>query len=291
MLKDPIVISILFGMSIFTFILFFAAWAYEKTNRRMAKKDKNDWLFYQFNDKFYDAVFGDALPEDVLPKLGVDVEEYYENCKLADKIPEPKGLATRCTYGILFLILSLFLSIFISPMFFFFGIIVCLICCFGEKSTLKRIAEDKRYRIQCELPDFLDLLSAELSIGLPIEQAIGVLTSKLDNLISKEFNWAFSNMEVGAGSWLSALEVIALKYDVDIFNDFVSKVSVAYAKGIPIDQTVMQEAKDIKQTHLMSVKDKAGKMTNTILVPIALFQFVPMIAFIMIPVMIQIVQM
>lgn len=290
MLQHPIMIAILFGLSIFFFILFFAAWIYDKSNQRMVKKDNNDWLFYHFNEKFYDAIFEDKLPEEVLPKLGIDTEEYYENCKLADQTPDPKGLAVRCVYGFLVLIISLLLTV-VSPFFFFFGVAVCAFCCMGEKMTLKRIAEDKRYQIQCELPDFLDLLSAELAVGLPIEQAIGILTSRLDNLISKEFNWAFSNMELGAGSWLQALEVIALKYNVEIFNDFVSKISVAYEKGIPIDQTVRQEAMDIKQSHLMSIKDRAGKMTNTILLPIAIFQFVPMIAFIMIPVMVQIAKM
>lgn len=290
-MKNPVTIAICLGLSIGLFLLYFAAVIYQKMVSKMAFAQKEDWLFYRFNEKLYDALFGIELPEDVLSKLGIDPEEYYEDCRVADRKPEPKKLIAQWIYGFLIFLLSIIFTILISPLFLFFGLLFLLYFLYGERFALKKAAEDKRYQIQCELPDFLDLLCAELSIGLPIEQAISILTSKEDTLIAREFNWAFSNMELGAGSWLSAMETVALKYNVETLNDFVSKISIAYAKGISIADTVAQEVNDIKKTHFMLVKEKAGKMVNTILVPIAIFQFVPMLALIMLPVITEVMKM
>ena len=291
-LQNPVLISFGLAVGFFLLILFIAAVLYENGNKKKTKlraKDHNDWLFYHFNEKFYSAFYGFKEPEDIMPKFGMDVEEYYENCRLIDKEPNPKNVVVKCTYGIIALLVSLLLTAFSGIILLIIpGVIAIAYCFLWEKHTLKKEGEKRRFQIQDELPDFLDLLSAELSIGLPIEQAIGILASRIDNLLSREFLWAFNATELGAGNWMQSLEYVAVKYNVETLNDFVSKVAVAYQKGVPIADTVAQETADIKNTHLLEVKERAGKMTNSILIPIALFQFLPILAFILIPVIIQI---
>lgn len=291
-LENPLLISLGLASGFFLFIVFIASMLYEqslKKQRVLRSRDKSDWLFHNFSDKFYGALFGFKDPEEILPKFGVDIEEYYENCRLVDKKPNPRALVSKCVYGITAFLVSFILVLVTDIVILIIpGLIIAYYCLMGEKQALKKEAENRKYQIQDELPDFLDLLSAELAIGLPIEQAIGILASRLDNLLSKEFLWAFSAMEFGAGNWLQSLEFVAMKYNVETLNDFVSKVSVAYQKGIPIADTVAHETTDIKNAHLLQLKERAGKMTNTILIPIAVFQFLPIIAFIVIPVMLQI---
>ena len=68
-------------------------------------------------------------------------------------------------------------------------------------------------------------------------------------------------------------------------SDFVLNVSTSYSKGISIADTVSRKANDIRNTNLLKAKERAGKVTNTILLPMALFQLMPMIVFLIIPIM------
>ena len=65
------------------------------------------------------------------------------------------------------------------------------------------------------------------------------------------------------------------------------KNSTSYKKGIPVVHSVARKTKEICQTHLLMVKERASKATNTILMPIIFFQFMPMIGFIVFPLVME----
>ena len=110
----------------------------------------------------------------------------------------------------------------------------------------------------------------------------------MKSLLSEEFKNAMTEMELGVSGWQQALERIAAKYDIETLSEFVMDTSTAYQKGVSIADTVTRKSKDIKQKHLLSIKEKAGKTTNTILIPMVIFQFLPMIAFILLPAFLQV---
>ena len=286
---NPIYIALLLSLGILTLIIGFSARSYEKSKKNTRTYyDEEDWLFYNFSEKFYDALFPNKHPDEIMKQFGINVEDYYNTCELIEVEPRPKRMAAHCIFGLLGMLAFFILAIFSSVYFIFAGVAVFFFAIMYEKKTMNKKAEDMRYQVQCELPDFLDLLSSELAIGLPIEQAIHILSMKIDNQLSKEFLGAMNQTELGASSWLQALEKVAVKYDIETLNDFVSKLSIAYSKGISIADTVYRESRDIKESHLLLVKEKAGKMTNSILIPIALLQFVPLIGLILIPALTQV---
>lgn len=290
MQKQALFISLCMGAAILIFIIFLTAMQYSKSNKHSVygKNNPDDWLFHNFYLKVYSAFFGIKEPEDVAIKLGINIEKYYKNCQLTRTRPNAKRLIVNTIYGFAAFLVSILLSLLVSPVFAALGVFLFFYLVFFEQQRLNSKAEEMKERVAAELPRFLDILQTELIVGLPIETSIYIICEKFDNLISREFLEALNEMELGISGWQQALEKVAAKYDIETLSDFVLDVSTSYMKGVSITDSVVRKTKEVKETHLLNIKERAGKATNTMLIPMAIFQFIPLIVLIMFPTMIQI---
>lgn len=290
MQKQALFISLCMGTTILIFIIFLTAMQYSKSNKHSVygKNNPDDWLFHNFYLKVYSAFFGIKEPEDVAIKLGINIEKYYKNCQLTRTRPNAKRLIVNTIYGFVAFLVSILLSLLVSPVFAALGVFLFFYLVFFEQQRLNSKAEEMKEQVAAELPRFLDILQTELIVGLPIETSIYIICEKFDSLISREFLEALNEMELGISGWQQALEKVAAKYDIETLSDFVLDVSTSYMKGVSITDSVVRKTKEVKETHLLNIKERAGKTTNTMLIPMAIFQFIPLIVLIMFPTMIQI---
>lgn len=290
MQKQALFISLCMGAAILIFIIFLTAMQYSKSNKHSVygKNNPDDWLFHNFYLKVYSAFFGIKEPEDVAIKLGINIEKYYKNCQLTRTRPNAKRLIVNTIYGFAAFLVSILLSLLVSPVFAALGVFLFFYLVFFEQQRLNSKAEEMKEQVAAELPRFLDILQTELIVGLPIETSIYIICEKFDSLISREFLEALNEMELGISGWQQALEKVAAKYDIETLSDFVLDVSTSYMKGVSITDSVVRKTKEVKETHLLNIKEKAGKATNTMLIPMEIFQFIPLIVLIMFPTMIQI---
>lgn len=290
MQKQALFISLCMGAAILIFIIFLTAMQYSKSNKHSVygKNNPDDWLFHNFYLKVYSAFFGIKEPEDVAIKLGINIEKYYKNCQLTRTRPNAKRLIVNTIYGFVAFLVSILLSLLVSPVFAALGVFLFFYLVFFEQQRLNSKAEEMKEQVAAELPRFLDILQTELIVGLPIETSIYIICEKFDSLISREFLEALNEMELGISGWQQALEKVAAKYDIETLSDFVLDVSTSYMKGVSITDSVVRKTKEVKETHLLNIKERAGKTTNTMLIPMAIFQFIPLIVLIMFPTMIQI---
>lgn len=290
MQKQALFISLCMGAAILIFIIFLTAMQYSKSNKHSVygKNNPDDWLFHNFYLKVYSAFFGIKEPEDVAIKLGINIEKYYKNCQLTRTRPNAKRLIVNTIYGFAAFLVSILLSLLVSPVFAALGVFLFFYLVFFEQQRLNSKAEEMKEQVAAELPRFLDILQTELIVGLPIETSIYIICEKFDSLISREFLEALNEMELGISGWQQALEKVAAKYDIETLSDFVLDVSTSYMKGVSITDSVVRKTKEVKETHLLNIKEWAGKATNTMLIPMAIFQFIPLIVLIMFPTMIQI---
>lgn len=171
---DALSISILLGIAIFLFIIFISAIFYnlEHKGTRYASEHPDDWLFHDFDSKMYSAIYGYEKPDTVANKFGIKTEKYYQSCSLVRKQPDMKRMVMRYTYAIILLTICGVLSIVSSMYFMPCGILGFFILVGYEQMTLNAKAESMKAQIADELPRFLDLLQAELQIGMPIENAM-----------------------------------------------------------------------------------------------------------------------
>jgi len=290
MQKQALFISLCMGAAILIFIIFLTAMQYSKSNKHSVygKNNPDDWLFHNFYLKVYSAFFGIKEPEDVAIKLGINIEKYYKNCQLTRTRPNAKRLIVNTIYGFAAFLISILLSLLVSPVFAALGVFLFFYLVFFEQQRLNSKAEEMKEQVAAELPRFLDILQTELIVGLPIETSIYIICEKFDSLISREFLEALNEMELGISGWQQALEKVAAKYDIETLSDFVLDVSTSYMKGVSITDSVVRKTKEVKETHLLNIEERAGKATNTMLIPMAIFQFIPLIVLIMFPTMIQI---
>lgn len=289
--NEVLTISILFGVSAFLFIVSLASIIYSKRIKRMrqSKNNPNEWLLYNLSYKLYSAIFGKSDPDKVAMKIGVKLEEYYKNCLIIDTVPCVERLIIESISGIFLFSISVILGILINPIILIIGGLFSLYLCVNRTTEAKNKAEKKKSQIKKELPQYLELLSTELQVGINIDRAIVLLSEKYNCLLSEEFLKSLNDVKLGmAGGWQLALERVAAKYECDILTDFVLNVITAFNKGVSITNSVEMKTKDIKQKYLLDLKEEAGRTENTILFPIAILQFVPVIVFVLIPSLIMI---
>lgn len=290
MLNNALFVAVMIGAALFFAILLIAAIQYNRTSRRMrsGRMNPQDWLLHNFSYKLYGAIFGRKDSDEIAQIIGINIERYYKSCEVTKTKPDTVRLVMNHVYAFILLIVCCAFSFLFHILFLAIGAALFLYLVYYEQKRLDSIADGMRTQVANELPRFLDLLQTELQVGMPIETAIDILSRRFKSLLSSELQSAMVEMELGVSDWQKALERVASKYDVETLSEFVMDTSTAYQKGVDIADAVKRKAKDIKQKHLLNVKEKAGKTTNTILVPMVIFQFIPMIAFILLPALIQV---
>ena len=109
------------------------------------------------------------------------------------------------------------------------------------------------------------------------------MAGKIDLIITKSVS-RFARNTVDTLNYTRMLK----EYDVGVFSDFVLTLVAAYEKGIPIAETVVRKSSEIKQSNLLEAKERAVKLSNTVLLPVLIFKILPLLAIMLIPIMQQI---
>lgn len=278
---------ILILIAAFVFLLFIgiAAQSEDKLN-----KQEDTWLFTGFAKNVYQELFPGKDPDEVARKFGINTEEYYRNCAILRVEPEIEKLVVSVSGGVLCLLAGVMLGALVHYLFFLIGMIGYLVLSQYQPRKLKSACEERRMEIESDLPRFLDLLEAELQVGLPIETAISILCRKLpDMLLAQEFLDSLNRMKLGESGWQAALSDLAERYNVETLTNFVLNITTAYNRGVSIADTVAQKNYEIKQTHILNIRERSGKITNKTLIPIAILQLLPMLLFLMFPTIIVLI--
>ena len=262
----------------------------EKSNLKKKKKAPQDeWLFDKWAQKLYSAFFKDKDPAPIAKKIGLDAPKYLHNCEIAGVKPDLQGVIIKKLTGLLLcfvtvVVAAVFKNLYIGVIGILLGLFVYYFCTYKAE----KLAKEKKDKIIEELPRFTDMLQMALSINIPVERAIIITAKYLPNtILAEEFINSASEMEIGAIAWQETLEHVAMKYEIDDLSDFVLSIVTAYDKGVPIYATVSQKALELKQKRTLEMRERAGKLNGQILLPIAIFKLIPLIAIMCIPIIAQ----
>ena len=242
-----------------------------------------DWgrkIFYTITDK---------PPELIAKKIGINAEEYLYSCEILKVRGNLEEIIILKLFGFLVVVVSVVSTLFtFDPVILIFGLLIGIVCAFIPGQKINVGAKARRDAVLHELPRFLDLLETALYINLPIEEAISITTENLEGtVLAEEFNDALSDVKLGARNWQGALEKVAKKFDIDEFSDFVLDLTISYNKGLNIHDMVVKRNKNLKQTNLFWMRERAMSLNNTILIPITVFEMVPLLALMMLPLILQ----
>lgn len=285
MTQDPAMIAVLAAIVIASVFFLLLAFAYSREAKKMAARGKkpDTWLFGDFYVKLYSAFFDDQDPDEVAVKLGVSVEEYYKPCRLTGDTPNVMKLIVHKLEAVFVLVIGLILGLTVNLILMIVCLFLALYLNSAETNALKNKSKRLRDEMADDVPRFMDLLKTEVS-ALPIEIAINALCEKMDCLLTRELSKALHEMELGSNSWIGALEQVAEKYNVDTLSSLVLDITTAYTKGVSVEHAIRRKSAEIRTTSILRYKEEASAMTSKILIPVIVFQFMPLMILILYPV-------
>ena len=283
--------AILTGVAVFFWIIFLFAFRHKKNSERTRPDQPqiHPWLFNNWCDHIYDSLFK-APPAEIAKRMGVNVDRYTHNCTITRLPIKLKEVVVKKLLGFFAIAIAGFVGVFLGEMMIIaLGLLIAFPLIFFEVQKAGKAAKIKKFKMVDELPRFIDLLQTALQINMPVEDAI-ILTAKNlnDTVLAGEFLNAVADMQMGVHDWQAALERLARNYEVDALSDFVLDLVTSYNKGVPIADAVARKSRDVKQSNLLAMKERASRLTSTILLPVLLFKVVPLLALLCIPIILQI---
>ena len=282
--SDLMMICVLYGIAISAAVIVIGSMP--KKSRLVS--ENNEWLIDNFWRKLYNAVFGNTDPVKIIKAFGLEYDKYMFYCSLLGKTPDFETEAMMRVIGTFSFFFGLIFAVILySPFPMVLGIAVYLLLCSYPVRKTHSQAEQRKLRMANEMPRFVDLLLAALEINLPIEIAIKKTADAVPCVLSDELKTTFAETEIGAKNWQQALESIAQKYEVDQLSDFVLNIITAFNKGVSVTDAVAREAFAVRQSLLLSAKERTAKMTSIILVPLVVFKILPLMVILMYPLMLQ----
>lgn len=283
--------AILTSSFVFLAVLCVALALHARKMQRLRLRDPGEvWLFHNWSIILYDMLIR-TDPIMFGKKLGFDVPEYIHNCEIAEIKPNPKDVIMKKLLGFICLFIFCVLGLFLASVYvILFALLLSIPLIFFPAQQAAKAARVKKFRMIEELPRFIDLFGTALMVNLPVEEAILTTAKSLpDSILAKEFLKVIADTKLGIYDWQQALETMSRKYEVDVLSDFSLDLINSYNKGVPIADAVARKSKDIKQSNLLTMKERATKLTSTILLPVLGFKVLPLLALLCIPIIQQIV--
>lgn len=281
------VVMCLVGIAVFSLTIAACTVLYATDAER--RKDTDNWLFSNWQEKLYDCLFSGKPVESIATKVGLNAARYLHDCRLCNRANDIKKIIIDRICGILLMFAFFIIGLVtLQPIIMVAGIILAVPLILLLPKQAERAAKNKKFIIANDLPRFLDLLHTALIIEMPIEQAIEVTATKLKGtVLADELLNTIAETKLSGRNWQHALSNLAAEYEVDALSDFVLDITNAYNTGASITGSVERKSRDIKQTNLLMMKERAGKLTNTILFPVLIFKILPVIALLCIPIIQQ----
>ena len=276
------IITILTAISVFCFVLGITTSMHSQTQIGASRKS----VFLNWQRNLFSAIFRNKTGEEVAKKIGVDTRKRNLDYKILRKTPDYEKTVVYILIGIFLTVIFLFLGIITNhPALIIFGVCAATPFVFLPLSSLKSNAKKKRTKMADELPRFLDMLYTALVLDLPIDRAIQLTADHLQNTeIGKEFQYSLAEARLKNENWTEALYNLQRSAGINELSDFILDVSTAYKNGTSIKDAVARKSADIKETNILSMKERASRLTNTILFPILIFKILPLLAILGIPI-------
>lgn len=185
---------------------------------------------------------------------------------------------------------GVFLSLFVGiTLLLFMGITGLLIGLAIAAATLllPEILIDEQYNLRKNeilyvLPTTLKLMADATSTGHTVNDAIMRVRRKYKNVLADEFEKAEEEARY-SNDWLLALENMADRCDIDEIYNLIAEIKITQEKGTPITDVLINYANKIETEATIRLTEVARKRNTTLLVPILLFLFAPLIGLILLP--------
>jgi tight adherence protein C len=134
---------------------------------------------------------------------------------------------------------------------------------------LSRAAKARVKEMRRTLPDVLDLLTITVQAGLSFDAALARVAEKYSQTaLGQEFNQVLQEVRLGRPR-LDALAALGDRSGVDEIQSFTQSVVQSEQMGVGIGKILRLQSDDLRRTRVQLAKEKAGRATLLMLMPMA----------------------
>jgi tight adherence protein C len=152
------------------------------------------------------------------------------------------------------------------------AVVVGVLASFVPDVLLDSKARERQQEIARALPDALDLLSITVEAGLGLEQALVIVTDRLDGPLGDELRRMLREIELGVDR-RKALEFLRERTDVRELSGFVVALLQADELGMAVGEVLRVQAAQVRLVRRQHAREQAAKTPVKILFPVILTIF------------------
>ena len=165
-----------------------------------------------------------------------------------------------------------------------FVVFIALFFVPAEKITDKE--KEREAEIMLELPVFIEQCYLCIEAGQTLREALEYVAAKTGGIVGKNFQDAFLRARY-TGRWETEVTEMASVLKVSALEDFINDVLIASEKGVSIHETLRKEVGIINMLKRANDKERISAVSSKILLPMAFFFLLPMLAVVMAPALIE----
>ena len=164
------------------------------------------------------------------------------------------------------------------------GVLLIIISFYLEEKLVNEKIKERTISIERGLPNFLDLLYSACKTGHTITEALMKVSTKYTGVISDEFNKTMIEFKSNGGNFPLAINNMADRNNIESLTNVLFDILISYSKGDDkIIETIQQEAETMREIVNAEIDEQANKKSTELMVPMILFLFAPLLAFILLP--------
>lgn len=262
----------------------------EQMYQDLANEGYSNTRYGQIHQKFFSKMLMGENKNKYAKMLGINVAQmeqdiytaHMENKITVEELISMKlvGMTGTIFFGAISVIMDF------DVLFLMLTIISYYCGCMYPNSLVTKKMKDRKDQILIDLPNFIELTYSVLEAGSTIQDALSTIATRTKGPLSEEFMLVAARTKV-SGNWKNEMEQMALRNNVEPLTDLVSDILIAYEKGTSIVAVLKDDAIQMRALKNAKVMEKAKKMSTMLLIPMAIFCFLPMLVLILGPMLIQ----
>jgi tight adherence protein C len=147
------------------------------------------------------------------------------------------------------------------------ALVIGVLASFVPDVLLDSRARERQEEIARALPDALDLLSITVEAGLGLEQALVIVTDRLEGPLGDELRRMLREIELGVDR-RKALEFLRSRTDVRELSGFVVALLQADELGMAVGEVLRVQAAQVRLVRRQHAREQAAKTPVKILFPV-----------------------
>ncbi|HVF54253.1 MAG TPA: type II secretion system F family protein [Actinomycetota bacterium] len=147
------------------------------------------------------------------------------------------------------------------------GLAIGAAASFAPDLLLDSRARTRQGQIARDLPEALDLMAITVEAGLGLEQALSLVTEKLEGPLGAECNRMLREIELGVPRH-RALQDLRVRTDVPELSAFVAALIQADQVGAPIADVLRVQAAQVRLKRRQRARERAAQTPVKILFPV-----------------------